>query len=175
LNADVNGDALADIVIGDSSTASGGLAGAGAAYVIFGKTDTTSVEVTALQTRGFVIRGSIANGLAGYAAAIGGDLDQDTLADVVIGAPGATSTDAGRTYVVRGATATADMDLGAPSERVLTMTTGATGDRLASIHRSSDRRGGRGLRFDGLRSVGRRWVSSRRSRRGSGRVEELTA
>lgn len=130
LNTDVNGDSLADIVIGDSSTASAGLAGAGAAYVIFGKTDTTSVDVTALQTRGFVIGGSIANGLAGYSAVIGGDLDQDALADIVVGAPGATSADTGRAYVISGATGTTDIDLGLPSERVVTLTTSTANDRF---------------------------------------------
>lgn len=130
LDADVNGDGLADIILGDSAAAPNGLASAGATYVIYGKTSSAAVDVAALQGRGFVIRGAVANALSGYSAVVAGDLDGDTLADIVVGAPGATATDAGRAYVVKGATATGDINLGVSSSRVLTLTTGGSGDRL---------------------------------------------
>jgi hypothetical protein len=123
---DVNGDGLADIIIGDSA-ANGG---AGSTYVIYGKTDSGGVSALSLGDRGFAVVGDRANGLAGYSAALAGDLDGDTLADVVIGAPGRTPADGGRAYLVNGSVDDSDVDLAQPGARALTLTSGQPDDRF---------------------------------------------
>lgn len=136
-NQDINDDGLADIVIGDSAVARNGATGAGAVYVVYGKEDSATVDTNALGGKGYVIRGDRAAGLAGYSATIVDDLDGDTLADVVIGAPGASATTGGRAYIVNGAAmndqgelTNADVDLGTSTSRVVTLTSGEASDRF---------------------------------------------
>jgi hypothetical protein len=126
---DVNGDGLADLVIGDSAVAQAGQSSAGAAYVIFGKADSTPVDVNNLGTAGFVARGSGKNTLNGYSAAIVGDVTGDSLADILVGAPGRDTAPAAA-YVVAGADSSATVDLGTPSDRVVKLTAGITQDRF---------------------------------------------
>ena len=95
---DVDGDGLADLVIGAHEAGND----AGAAYVVFGKDDTDAVPL-----------GDVAGGTGGYKIAApdderlgfgcggGGDVNGDGVPDIVIGAipvPGG----AGRTFVVHG-------------------------------------------------------------------------
>ena len=121
---DVNGDGLADIAIGDSAH------GSGAAFVVFGKSDSAPVTAASLGTGGFMITGTRANGLTGYSAAIGGDVNGDSLADVLVGSPGAMTGTEGRAYVVPGATTNSNLDLSTPSDRFVTLTSGAADDRF---------------------------------------------
>lgn len=130
LSQDVNGDGLADLVIGDSDVPSGGLTASGAAYVIYGKTTTTPIDVTSLGNSGFVITGARQAGLAGYSAAITADLDGDTLADVIVGAPGQNTAIRGEAYVVKGSTSAAAVDLGSSSGRAVALTSNQPGDRF---------------------------------------------
>lgn len=133
---DVNGDGLADIVLGDSATARGTQSAAGTAYVIYGKVDSAPVNVVALGVAGFTIRGDLASGLTGYSATVVNDVDGDTLSDVLIGSPGATSAIGGRAHVVYGAETTSetpnpgDVDLAQPGTRAITLASGAIGDRF---------------------------------------------
>jgi hypothetical protein len=126
---DVNGDDLADLVIADSAVAQAGQASAGGTYVIFGKTDSTPVDVNALGTAGFIVRGSGKNTLSGYSAAIVGDVTGDSLADIVVGAPGRDAAPPAA-YVVAGADSSATVDLGTPNDRVVKLTAGSAQDRL---------------------------------------------
>ena len=107
---DVNGDNVADIVIGgNSTTTSNGKTGA--AYVILGRasgaTPFTTIDLAAFTSgpEGFKISGAAANDLLGQAVAGGGDVNNDGYDDVVIGASTADPTsrnNGGRSYVIYG-------------------------------------------------------------------------
>jgi hypothetical protein len=115
---DVNGDGLADLIVGASQSdpASGG--NAGRSYVVFGKTDTTAINLSAVAagTGGFVINGQALNDYSGISVAEAGDVNGDGLADLIVGAYGsdpAAGTNAGRSYVVFGKANTTAIDLSA--------------------------------------------------------------
>ncbi len=100
---DVNGDGLDDLLIGAPSRTFAGLAGAGVAYVIFGKRDTVSVSLAAIEAGGggFAISGSEAMDSAGFSLAGAGDVNGDGLADLALGAPGASAAESAA-YVIFG-------------------------------------------------------------------------
>jgi len=104
---DFNGDGLADFVIGaDSSSPNGALSGG--AYVIFGTSHgfPANFDLTSLNgTNGFKILGEAAGDSAGISVSGAGDVNGDGLADLIIGAPGASLNgriDAGAAYIVFG-------------------------------------------------------------------------
>lgn len=104
---DVNGDGLADIIIGASYADPGGITDVGQSFVVFGKADGTSVEVSDLINGigGFVITGENESDFSGDAVSGAGDVNGDGLSDVLIGAssadPGGRNL-SGRSYVVFG-------------------------------------------------------------------------
>jgi FG-GAP repeat protein len=116
---DVNGDGRADVLLGASSADKNGRRNSGSAYVVFGKSDTTSVDLAALGARGFRIDGAAANDEAGDSVAGAGDVNGDGRADVLVGAPGASNNgrNSGSAYVVFGKTGTASVDLAALGAR----------------------------------------------------------
>ena len=96
---DVNGDGVADILVGARPATT--------AYVVFGKADTAEVcsrPTSPAGIGGFAIRGGARRPLAGMSVAGGGDLNRDGIADLVIGAPGDAEggANAGAVYVVWG-------------------------------------------------------------------------
>lgn len=100
---DVNGDGLADIVIG-ASAANGA---AGAAYVIYGQSGSVrpALNLATLNTAsGFLVQGVAASDLTGASVAVAGDINGDGFSDLIFGAPGndQDGTNAGRAYVVYG-------------------------------------------------------------------------
>lgn len=105
---DVNGDGLDDVGLGAPDAAVSGNADAGRAYVVFGKTLRTPVELSALQDGqpgGFVMNGARAGDGAGASISGAGDLNRDGLSDIVVGANRAESNGnaaVGRAYVVFG-------------------------------------------------------------------------
>ncbi|MFV9503838.1 MAG: hypothetical protein AB4911_04650 [Oscillochloridaceae bacterium umkhey_bin13] len=91
---DVNGDGLADLLIGAP------YAGAnGTAYLIFGRTDWTTPPT--LATADVTFTGPAAGDLAGWAVSIVGDVNSDGYADILIGAPNVNGFE-GAAYVILG-------------------------------------------------------------------------
>jgi hypothetical protein len=99
---DMNGDGLADLVIGAPRT---GFGGTGRAFVVFGKTSSNAIDLSAVATGsgGFVINAEFGSDLNGFSVAAAGDLNGDGLADLIVGAP-ASLGGVGRSYVIFGAT-----------------------------------------------------------------------
>ncbi|MDB5470408.1 MAG: hypothetical protein JWR84_1968 [Caulobacter sp.] len=99
---DVNGDGLADILIGGSSTADA----SGEAYVVFGKQggfNTADFDLASLDgTNGFKITGRAGDRIGAVVA--GGDLNGDGYADILVNAPTNSFfvSNAGGTYIIFG-------------------------------------------------------------------------
>ncbi len=111
---DVNNDGLADIVIG-AANAGGGEHHGGRAYVVFGKQDTTPVQLSDIVdgVGGFVIEGEEDADRAGRAVAAGGDINGDSFDDILVGAfrHDVNGDSSGRAYIVFGKPDTAAVDL----------------------------------------------------------------
>jgi hypothetical protein len=84
---DVNGDGLADVIVG-APTADPSLASdAGSSYVIYGTASPSDVNLASLGSGGFRIDGAVAGDLSGHSVASAGDVNGDGRADVIVGAP----------------------------------------------------------------------------------------
>lgn len=138
-NTDVNGDGLGDLAIGSPDEGNSGLICSGSAYVVFGKADSSPVNVSNLGTSGFRIdgaNGGLAGGdEAGQSVAIVGDTHGGgDFSDVLIGAPGANYSgrqSAGTVYDVFGKADSAPVALGALGPGGYPIY-GKTGDNLGS-------------------------------------------
>jgi Ca2+-binding RTX toxin-like protein len=133
---DVNGDGLADILVGAKNDDPNG-ADSGAAFVVYGKNSTGRVELSDVDngTGGFAIRGVGAGDQAGVSVSAAGDLNGDGVGDLIVGAyhDEPNGADSGAAFVIfGGAQATAT----ATSTTVLDGTTGndnVTGGDTAEI------------------------------------------
>ncbi|QYM75750.1 Ig-like domain repeat protein [Leucobacter luti] len=110
---DVNGDGLADIVLGSYGATPWGPSApvAGAAYAVFGATTRQSVDVAHLGTQGFAVYGpQRGRDRIGTSIAAIGDINGDGKADFVVGGDGvpnaATGPRAGGAAVVLGSEST---------------------------------------------------------------------
>jgi hypothetical protein len=113
---DVNGDGLADVVVGVPYADPNDQSRSGAAYLIYGKADGTAVDLNdvAAGNGGFAITGANVGDAAGWQVSGGGDINGDGLSDIVLGASFASVGDqfiAGKSYVIFGKTDTATVDL----------------------------------------------------------------
>ena len=100
---DVDGDGLADVVIGASSADPSGKTSAGESYVVFGKADSSPVDLAGLGAGGFRLDGVNEMDSSGSSVSGAGDVNGDGLADVIVGAPNADpagNLSAGESYVV---------------------------------------------------------------------------
>jgi hypothetical protein len=112
---DVDGDGLADVILSAPGADPNGEL-SGRCYVVFGKADTTPVDLVDVAdgTGGFVMNGEGADAYAGFEVSGAGDVDADGLADVILSAPGTTVAgvaNAGRSYVVFGKADTLAVEL----------------------------------------------------------------
>ncbi len=100
---DVNGDGIDDLLVGAGQTGKS-FYGAGAAYVIFGKTGTWGCNVSVTTLSGASYMGEAKNDYAGSAAQGAGDVNGDGFADLLVGAHDHTidSPDIGRAYLILG-------------------------------------------------------------------------
>ena len=104
---DVNGDGLADLLIGADGGPNGSFSGA--SYVVFGR-DTAqtgpfpaSLDLFTLDgTNGFRLDGVAAGDRSGSAVSGAGDVNGDGIADLLIGAYSASAYSSGASYVVFG-------------------------------------------------------------------------
>ena len=115
---DVNGDGLADVIVGvpfDSSAVEG------RSYVVFGKTSGTPIDLSDVKggIGGFAINGKRAGdpSHSGFSVSAAGDVNGDGLADLVVGAPGNKVFNlydrGGSSYVVFGKSTGSGVDLSA--------------------------------------------------------------
>src|SRR4051794_34559791 len=108
--SDLTGDGRPDTLVG--APLAGG--GAGAAYLVAGRTDNTPVDVTSAW---YTINGAAALDAAGTALAQGRDFDGDGWSDLLVGAPGTDNngrTDSGSAYVLFGARSGGVVNLATP-------------------------------------------------------------
>ncbi len=115
---DVNGDGLADVIVGAFYADPTGRFQAGRSYVVFGKRDGIPVELATIESgtsqAGFVINGSNAFDYSGGSVSNAGDINGDGLDDVIVGAVGADPngiSSAGRSYIVLGKRNTQPVEL----------------------------------------------------------------
>lgn len=107
---DINNDGIDDLLIAATYGEPDGSTPTGATYVVFGGTTLGaggSIELSSINgTNGFVIQGDISNDRLGYRLSAAGDVNDDGIDDVIIGAnptnPGPGIQTAGRSYVLFG-------------------------------------------------------------------------
>jgi len=107
---DVNGDGLADILIGANNADPEGRNAAGATYLVYGRSNGFPALITLTNTwldgtNGAILAGAVASDNSGVAVSSAGDVNGDELADFLIGATAADPSGrsaAGETYLVYG-------------------------------------------------------------------------
>jgi hypothetical protein len=140
---DVNGDGLADLIVGAPKAQSGPFA-VGESYVVFGKASwagTPSLDLAALDgTNGFGLIGIDGRDYSGVSVSSAGDVNGDGFADLIVGADRAESAGGasaeGESYVVYGKASW----VGVPSLDLATLD-GTNGFRLIGVD-EYDRSGG---------------------------------
>jgi hypothetical protein len=132
---DVNGDGRPDVIVGTQLAGTTERALAGAAYVVFGKASSSTVDLAALEAGGFRIEGAVAGDQVGRSVAGVGDVNGDGLADVALGAPFLSTPDRqrfGTAYVVFGKASHAPVDLAALGVGGFLVRGSAAEDRLGT-------------------------------------------
>ncbi|VVH56952.1 hypothetical protein formerly called flagellar hook-length control protein FliK, partial [uncultured Gammaproteobacteria bacterium] len=95
---DVNGDGLDDLIVGAGRANLNGKSKAGKSYIVFGKQDADTIELSAIAAGkgGFVINGESAKDYSGHSVSSAGDVNGDGLDDLIVG------TREAKSYIVFG-------------------------------------------------------------------------
>jgi glycosylphosphatidylinositol phospholipase D len=137
---DVNGDGLADLLIGAEDASPNGEE-SGAGYVVFGRDTATDGNFPAVfelsdldGSNGFVIKGVAAGDHTGRSVSNAGDINHDGVADVLVGATGvdANGEDSGAGYVVFGKNTASEGDF--PGSLELSSLNGSSGFVLNGVN-----------------------------------------
>jgi hypothetical protein len=112
---DINGDGLADVIVGvPLANPNGGFSGS--SFLVFGKADTAAVELSSVRSGagGFVINGAASADVSGFTVSGAGDVNGDGRGDLLVSARQADPNGAGSgaSYVVFGKADTATVQLG---------------------------------------------------------------
>jgi Ca2+-binding RTX toxin-like protein len=152
---DMNGDGLADLIVGAREADNRGRSASGSAYVIFGKASAGAVDVGSLGSQGFRIDGATTGERAATSVAGGRDVNGDGRPDVMLGSPLADPggrTNSGTVYVVFGKAGTGDVDTAALAGAGYAIDGAAAGDQLSAVAAIRDVDGdGRADVFTGAR------------------------
>lgn len=102
---DINGDGIADIIIGADATSV--LTNPGAAYVLFGRSGEfpSNVSLNSLNgSNGFAIRGRAIDDSTGFSVSNAGDVNGDGITDLIVGArfSDVRGKDSGESFVIFG-------------------------------------------------------------------------
>jgi hypothetical protein len=128
---DVNGDGIADVIIGARLASNNSRFASGSAYVVFGQANPTRIDLNNLGSGGFRIDGAATADLAGDSVAGAGDVNGDGLADLIVGAEGAGNNSrfaSGSAYVVFGKASTSTVDLSSLGEQGFRIDGATSGD-----------------------------------------------
>jgi hypothetical protein len=145
---DVNGDGLADIVIGARDSRTGTRAGAGCAYVVFGRTASTPIDAASLGSNGYRIDGAASGDHAGNYVSGVRDLNGDGRDEVLVGAPNTDNNsrvNSGSVYVLWGRGSGTGIDLASFGGAGYRIDGAAANDLLGNVAGTPDLTGdGRG-------------------------------
>lgn len=133
---DVNGDGIADLIVGAGNADPNGT-DSGASYVVFGRSDgfASNFELSSLTgSNGFRIVGASTGDFAGISVSDAGDINGDGVDDLIVGASyaDANGADSGASYVVFGHTGSYGANLS------LSSLNGSNGFRLAGVAASDN-------------------------------------
>jgi hypothetical protein len=118
---DVDGDGIADLILGAFRAAADG-SNRGQAYVVFGQNTSFGVELDLSSldgSNGFTLNGIADNDQAGRSVAGAGDVNGDGIDDVLIGAFLAGANDRGQAYVVFGRAIPVPLIATGPSDQAI--------------------------------------------------------
>ena len=111
---DVNSDGFDDVILGAVSASNNSRAGSGSAYVVYGSSVASNLDLASLTSvRGFRVDGAAGSDFLGGSVSAAGDVNGDGLDDVSIGASSADNNsrfNSGSVYLIYGQTFGSNID-----------------------------------------------------------------